>query len=425
MIMKFFQKMTKMHQCINACLCALTLASGAAHADARSFPAGTHEVFITAENTVDPHALEKISGVVQDSIKNGFYPGAVILAAQHGKIIYRGVFGNQRIVPTVEPMRFDTIFDVASLTKVIATTTAVMQLAEEGKLDLDAPVAHYWPAFAANGKEEITVRELLTHTSGLPAGIDSPELNDILPEPLRSPNAVSWQGKTAALVKITELHPIAPHGTQFLYSDPNFITLGHLVEIISGLRLDVYASQFIFKPMNMQHTGFLPSAELREQIAPTQMMSGELRWGEAHDPTVHLMGGVAGMAGLFSNAHDIGVFAQTILNQGRISGAEEKYLLEPETVFRMTATQTPPQMEDKRGFGWDIQTKHTCRGNYFAETSFGHTGWTGTSLWIDPVNDAWVVILTSRTHPVPASQNKLLEDRIVIADFVAQALFHS
>ena len=380
-----------MQKYIHACLCAMTLTSSdvclAVTHPTRNFPVGTHEVFMSDTPNIDTSQLEKITAIVQSSIANGFYPGAVILAGQNDQIIYRGVFGSQQIMPTVEPMRFDTIFDVASLTKVIVTATAVMQLVEQKKLDLDTPVAHYWPAFAAHEKENITVRELLIHTSGLPAGIDSPELNAILPAQNRAPLTVSWNGKDVALEKIIAMKPVTPRGKQFIYSDVNFITLGHLVEIASGQPLNVYAEQHIFKPLGMQHSSFTPTQ--RDDIAPTQIMSGALRWGEVHDPTAYLMGGVAGMAGLFSNAHDIALFAQTILNNGRIAvhtPARQEYLLQPATITNMISPQTPKDILATRGFGWDINSPFAVRGTVFSGVSFGHTGWTGTSLWIDPVS---------------------------------------
>lgn len=397
-----------------------------ANLDARHFPPGTYNVFIANSPKLNNQPLQRIAPLVQSSIANGYYPGAVILAAWHGQIIYRGVFGSRRITPNIAPMRFDTIFDLASLTKVVVTTTAILQLVDQNKLRLDAPVAEYWPAFASQGKSHITVRQLLTHTSGLPEDLPSVELYQLL-NIQHMPVTPTWHGQAAALQQIVQLKPQHPPGTTVLYSDINFIVLGYLVERISGKHLDEYAQQFIFKPLGMQASYFSPSSSLRDRIAPTQIVDGVLRWGEVHDPTVYLMGGVCGMAGLFSDASDLGIFAQSILNRGRLPAitqaqSSSAYLLKPTTVRQMVSHQTPRNTTEIRSLGWDIHSKYSCGGNMFSSASFGHTGWTGTSLWIDPVNQAWLIILTSRTHPFPADHNKLLQDRIAIADMVGEAI---
>lgn len=388
----------------------------------RSFPHGSHEEFITPLTHINIIPLQTLAPLIVNSITNGYYPGAVILASHKGEIIYRGVFGHQRIMPDMAPMCFETIFDVASLTKVVVTTTAVLQLVEQQKLHLDMPVAFYWNSFANHGKSLITIKNLLTHTSGLQECLASPELNEILPPSKKMANAQSWQGKHAALEQIISLHPLYQCNTKFLYSDVNFIILGYLVEIISGKSLDHYATCHIFKPAGMPHSSFLPLPTLRHSIAPTQVLNEELRWGEVHDPTAQLMGGVAGMAGLFSNATDLGIFAQIILNKGRIQSSSNTYLLNPATISLMTTRQTSSHIPESRGLGWDIHSSFSCRGNLLTTDSFGHTGWTGVSLWIDPTTDTWIVILTSRTHPTPANDNQLLLDRIKITDAIALAI---
>lgn len=387
----------------------------------RHFPAGTQEIFI-AKNLSQSNIqqLQYIAPWVENSIAEGYYPGAVILAAHNGQIIYRGVFGNRRILPTIAPMRFDTIFDLASLTKPIVTTTAVMQLVEQGKLSLDAPVAQYWPAFASHGKSGITIRELLTHTSGISDPTLPSRLSLLLPVSQYIP-AISVYGKAALLRYIAQFKPPYPPNTSFIYSDFNFIVLGYLVERISGEPLDQYAQQHIFNPLGMKDSYFLPPSLLQDRIAPTQTINGKLRWGEVHDDKAYLMGGVAGMAGLFSDANDIGIFAQTLLQHGRISAGAPDYLLSPATVTQMTMPQTPAYIKQTRGLGWDIDSKFSARGSVFSTHSFGHTGWTGTSIWIDPASQTWLIILTSRTHPSPASPNKLLQDRKAIADMVGRA----
>lgn len=401
----------------------------------RSFPPGVRNVVIPAVPGVRRDLLKNIAPIIEKSIAGGDYPGAVVLAAHRGRMIYRGVFGNRRILPDVAPMRLDTIFDLASLTKVTATTPAIMQLIEEGKLRLDTPVAHYWPAFAQNGKGTITVRELLTHTSGLPPDIPTPELLQILhlpptgfpgQPPQRNVN-VSWHGQQAAMRMVEEVGLIHPPGTTFVYSDINFITLADLVQIITGQRVDQYAAQHIYEPLGMKSTMFNPPASLRDRIAPTQVINGKLRWGQVHDPTATAMGGVSGLAGLFSDAHDLGLYAQALVDGGKIPASVRKkggpaWILGPLTVLKMTTAQTPVGMTEVRGLGWDIDSGFSNRGVLFPGESFGHTGWTGTSIWIDPATKTWLILLTSRTHPTPAPLDQVVFDRRTIANIIAGSL---
>lgn len=370
----------------------------------------THDV--SYEDVSIPDQIEQM---VLRSISNQNYPGAVIMAAQHGKIFYRGAFGMQSLMPVRVPMRLDTIFDTASLTKVVVTTTAIMQLVEKGKLALDTPVAHYWPEFNTQDKQNITIKMLLTHVSGLPAMIPSPLLNSILPLARQTPDATAWHGKSDAIKYVLAVKPTHAAETQFTYSDINFVILGELVERISGQSLSEYAQEHIFKPLGMRNSFFQPSTARRHEIAPTQIIDGGLRWGEVHDPSTWLMGGVAGMAGLFSTAEDIGIFAEMILQQG-------KNILKPESVKLMTSPQTPKHINEVRGLGWDIRSPYSCGGTHFSAQSFGHTGYTGTSLWIDPVNHAWLVMLTNRTHPQPVENSQFFNDRMKIADLIGKAV---
>ncbi len=284
-----------------------------------------------------------ISRIIKKTIRSGKIPGAVVLIGKQDRVLYRRAFGYRAIKPKKLSMTIDTIFDLASLTKVVATTTALMQLVEEGKLCLEDPVARYWPEFKANGKENITVRELLTHYSGL-----RPDL-DLKPE---------WSGYDMAIRMIIAEKPVFPPGTNFVYSDINFIILGELVHRISGQPLDVYCAERIFKPLAMKDTGFKPSPTLRKRIAPTQYQNGKtgkLLQGEVHDPTAYKMGGVAGHAGLFSTAGDLSIFAQMLLSGGSYKGAR---ILSPLIVEKMTTPQTPPN-KTIRGLGWDIESAFT------------------------------------------------------------------
>lgn len=405
----------------------LTLSASAATKTPRNFPLGVKDVYISKQKDIKSDELKKIAPLIQASIKEGYYPGAVILVGHQDKIIYKGVFGNRRIVPNVAPMRFNTIFDVASLTKPVVTTTAVMQLIEEGKLNLHAPVVLYWPEFGAEGKSGVTILELLTHTSGLRADLHSPEFKQIIASDLPVSIKATYS-KTAALKQIEQLKLQQPPGTKFIYSDVNFFVLGHLVELVSGERLDQYAQTHIFKPLGMKHTFFLPNTSLLDRIAPTQILKEKLRWGEVHDATVNLLGGVTGIAGLFSTAHDLGIFAQCLLDKDCLIEVDQegkkikRPLLSPVTIEKMTSPHTPAVMKEVYGLGWDLASPYSTRGKLSSNASFGHTGFTGVSMLIDPATQTWLIILTSRTHPKPASKNKLVQDRRAIADMVAASV---
>jgi CubicO group peptidase (beta-lactamase class C family) len=376
-----------------------------------AFPPGAHDISILPVTGIRTDLLKNIAPIIEKSIAAGEYPGAVVLAAHRGHIIYRGVFGNRSILPLVAPMQFDTIFDVASLTKVLATTPAILQLMEQGKLELDAPVAKYWPQFAVNGKEGVTIREMLTHTSGLPA--------DISTYPA---------GKNNVLDQIEKLELSHLPGTAYLYSDLNFIVLGHIVEVISHEPLNEYVQHHIFKPLNMTSTSYLPADNLRDRIAPTEMVNHELRWGKVHDPGAYAMQGISGNAGVFSTANDIGLYAQCLLNNGRITSASNlkkkptSYLLGPLTILKMTTPQMSPTLLDIRGLGWDLDSAFSSRGILFPAKSYGHTGWTGASLWIDPVTQTWLIVLSNRIHPKALSNNQIVQDRRAIANIIAASI---
>src|SRR5690242_2768871 len=329
--------------------------------------------------------LRQLPGVVEKAMHEGKTPGAVILVGHDGTVVYRRAIGYRQLVPRKLPMNMDTMFDMASCTKIVATTTAIMQLFEQCKIRLDDPVSEYWPEFAANGKQDITVRELMTHYSGMPPDLD---LSD------------DWSGYDTAMKMIIDTAPILPPGTRFLYSDINFETLGELVHRVSGEPLNEYCERHIFKPLGMTSTMFVPPATMRYRIAPTQHVGGDtgpILWGEVHDPTARRMGGVAGHAGLFSNARDLSIFCQMLLNGGIYHGVS---ILNRLTVEKMTTPQSPVDQMAVRGLGWDIASPFSSnRGELFPVGSFGHTGFTGPSLWIDPVTRTYVVFLANRVHP--------------------------
>jgi uncharacterized protein YbbC (DUF1343 family) len=327
--------------------------------------------------------LGAVDSIIRQAIDDGNIPGAVLVVGHNGAVIYRKAYGERALEPRREPMTLDTVFDLASLTKVIATTTAMMQLVELGKVRMNDPVAKYLPEFAQNGKEDITVRQLMTHYSGLAPDLD-------LKEP--------WQGKATAYAMAFGGAPEETPGSGFTYSDINFITLGALVERVSGEMLDEYATRHIFAPLRMTRTRFVPPLARRagwiEKIAPTQYDENEkMLRGVVHDPTARRMGGVAGHAGLFSTGDDLAKFAQTLLNGGGgiLSGI---------TVAKMTQPEQPPTAPLLRGFGWDIDSPFSSnRGDLFPVGSFGHTGFTGTSIWIDPTTQTYVILLTNAVHP--------------------------
>jgi len=342
--------------------------------------------------------MAPITEIAKKAIRAGNIPGAVILIGHEGKVVYRKVFGLRALKPKKVSMTIDSIFDVASLTKVVATSTAVMQLADMGKLNLEDPVAKYWPEFKGSGKEEITVRDLLTHYSGLRPALDL------------KPN---WSGYVTALRMIEEEKPLFPPGTNFIYSDINFIILGELVWRLSGEPLNAYCAEHIFKPLEMEDTDFKPPSVLRSRIAPTEYQNGtgKMLWGEVHDPIAYNMGGVAGHAGLFSTADDLAIFAQMVLDGGRRKNVQ---ILNPLTVRNMTTPQSPPDKMPLRGLGWNIDS------SLASECSYGHKGFTGTGIWIDPVSKTYVIILTNRVHP--NGKGKVEPLRAKILSFVNQAI---
>ena len=344
--------------------------------------------------------LSVVDAIVQHAVDEHQIPGAVVLIGHEGKVVYRKAFGNRSLEPRRELMTVDTIFDLASLTKVIATTTSVMQLVEEGKVRISDTVVKYLPDFGQNGKDDITVRQLLTHYSGL-----APDLDLQIP----------WDGKDTAYKMAFAEKPDNPPGSGFVYSDINFIVLGALVEKVSGENLDRYTADHVFAPLRMTHTRYLPPKAWRAKIAPTQYDDHDhMLRGEVHDPTAFRMGGVAGHAGLFSTADDLSKFAQTLLDGG-------SPVLSSLTVEKMSIPEQPPTATAVRGFGWDIDTPFsTNRGELLPVGSFGHTGFTGTSLWIDPTTKTYIILLTNSVHP--RGKGNAIGLRTKVATAIAAAL---
>lgn len=339
-------------------------------------------------------AFQEIDTIMENAVADGNIPGGVVLIGHNGKVVYRKAFGSRSLEPVREAMTVDTIFDLASLTKCIATATSVMKLVEQGRVRLNDPVAAYLPEFAQNGKEDITVRELLTHYSGLAPDLD-------LKEP--------WEGRDTAFQMAMKEKPAYPPGTRFVYSDINFETLGFLVEKVSGVSLNDFSRDNIYLPLGMKETRYLPLAEWTARIAPTQYDEhGQMLRGTVHDPTARRMGGVAGHAGLFSTADDLALFAQDMLSGYKV--------LSPEAVEKMTTPQQPANAASLRGLGWDIDSPFASnRGELLPVGSYGHTGFTGTSLWIDPVTDTYIILLTNSVHPRPGKSVVSLRSKIATA----------
>jgi uncharacterized protein YbbC (DUF1343 family)/CubicO group peptidase (beta-lactamase class C family) len=337
--------------------------------------------------------------VINEAIAKHQLPGAVVLVARKGRIVWREAYGSRAVEPTREGMTADTIFDMASLTKVVATATSIMILVERGKVRLSDPLSQYIPEIKGEGRERITIELLLTHRAGYAPDFDLKE---------------RWTGYDEAINRLIREPLRNPPGARFAYSDINYIALGEVVHRASGMMLDEFARRNIFEPLGMHDTGFRPSAKLKNRIAPTEKRRGQMsylgdtganagpegdQWlrGEVHDPTSFRMGGVAGHAGLFSTADDLAVYCQMILNGGQYRGAR---ILSSLSVAEMTRPHLVSEAGWTRGLGWDINTSYSSnRGDLFPLGSFGHTGFTGTSIWIDPASQMFVVFLSNRVHP--------------------------
>lgn len=364
--------------------------------------------------SVDADRLARIDVVVREAIAAERLPGAVVLVTHRGRTIYRKAFGLRAVRPASEPMTVDTIFDLASLTKAVATAPSVMALVEDGVVRLRDRVSRHLPGFELHGKESVTVEQLLTHVSGL-----RPDL----------PLEEEFEGRDEALRRIYAERLEAAPGETFIYSDLNFVLLGEIVRRVSGLPLDVFAAERLFGPLGMQDTSFRPSADRVARIAPTEACT-RLGWpcggpgtvmlrGTVHDPTARRMGGVAGHAGLFGTADDLARLGAMLLEEGR--SAAGRAVLSPLSVARMTRPSTPAHLRDVRGLGWDIDSRYSSnRGDLFSPRSFGHTGFTGTSIWIDPETQTVVVFLSSRVHP--DGSGNVVRLRGLVANLAAAAV---
>lgn len=340
----------------------------------------------------------RVDPILEEAVRTGLIPGAVLAVGHHGQVIYRKAYGFRSLVPAREPMTIDTIFDAASLTKVVATTPSLMKLFEEGKIRMDDPVTKYLPEFQG-GKSDITIRLLMTHFSGLPPDIEL------------APN----EGYGVALAKCFSIKPVAPPGARFIYSDINFQLLGEIVQRLSGMTVAEFAKREIYAPLGMKDTTFLPSPALRERIAPTEVdkSTGAPFRGVVHDPRARFVGGVAGHAGLFTTADDLAFYAEMLLGQGQLGSVQ---IFSSLTVRKFTTPASPADQPILRGLGWDVDSPYSSnRGELYPIGSFGHTGFTGTSLWIDPTTGSFVVLLTNVVHPHGIKSLSSLRSRVATA----------
>src|SRR5437588_1609210 len=343
--------------------------------------------------------LARMDSIIRESIEKKELPGAVVLVARHGRVVWRRAYGARAVEPQQEAMTTDTIFDLASLTKVVATTTSIMILIEQGKVRLSDSLVRFIPEMKGGGRDAITIEELLTHMTGFAPDFD---LRD------------RWIGYDEAIKRLYREPLRSQPGTRFVYSDINYIALGERVHRVSGLMLAELRKRKVFAALGMRDTGFRPEAKLRARIAPTEKRRSQMNYlgdtgadagpeaeqwlrGQVHDPTSFRMGGVAGHAGLFSTADDLAIFCQMLLKGGVFKGVR---ILGPMTIAMMTRPHVVAENGSARGLGWDIATSFSAnKGDLFPLGSFGHTGFTGTSIWIDPASDTFVIFLSNRVHP--------------------------
>lgn len=328
----------------------------------------------------DRERLNSIDEQVALEIEKGNMPGCVVMIGRKDGIAFAKAYGDRQVEPAKEEMTLDTVFDMASVTKPVATATSIMLLVERGQVRLGDPVATYIPEFAQNGKDAITIEHLLTHQSGL------------IPD---NPLGDYEHGVDEAWKRIWALKPTVPVGTKFIYSDVGFITLGEVVRRVTGQSINEFAAANIFEPLGMTETGYLPDEKLRARSATTEKVDGEWLKGKVHDPRAARLGGVAGHAGLFSTAADLAKYAQMFLNRGRTG---DKQIIGTNTLAEM---RRPRDIDgNKRALGWDNRSKYSSnRGELFSASAIGHGGFTGTGFWLDPDLDLFVIFLSTRLHP--------------------------
>ncbi len=329
-----------------------------------------------------PSRLTQIDSIVEEEIAAGHFPGAVVLVGRSDRVLYCKAFGDAMTEPNREPMHRDMVFDLASMTKPIATATSILILVDRGQIDVNDLVGAYLPAFACEGKENVRIKHLLTHTSGLPAYTNAQAIADEHGRPC--PDHV--------IETICRLQALNAPGEEFRYSCLGYITLARIVEIVSGQAVARFSRENLFEPLRMRRTTYTPPAGWRPQIAPTEVVDGAPLRGTVHDPLAQLMAGVSGNAGLFSTASDLSIFCRMLLHEGSWRGRQ---ILSRDAVRLLTTPQS-----HGRAYGFDVASSYAWpKGPYASPQAFCHTGYTGTSLVCDPAVDTYVVILTNRAHP--------------------------
>jgi CubicO group peptidase (beta-lactamase class C family) len=358
--------------------------------------------------------LLRINDIIQQSIENKDIPGAVVLVGRKDKIIFRNTYGNSQLVPEPRPMEQGMLFDLASLTKPIATATSIMILVERGELHLREKVKDYIPGFKpfmdelGEIGEDSQIWHLLTHTSGLHPYIEDKDITAHFGSYCTLENLVTY---------IASLDKTNPPGEEFHYSCLGFICLSSIIKQVTGQTVAEFSRENIFLPLGMHHTFFNPPEELKERCVPTEVTEALFLKGFVHDPLARLMGGISGNAGLFSTADDLAVFARMLLNKGTYKGTR---ILSPLAVERMTEICGHAPFAG-RGYGWDLDSAYSSTGgDLFGASSFGHTGYTGTSLWIDPETQIYVILLTNRVHP--DDKGSVASLRSKIANIAASSL---
>jgi uncharacterized protein YbbC (DUF1343 family)/CubicO group peptidase (beta-lactamase class C family) len=361
-------------------------------------------VALPAAASTDSFDFAAVDTAARDAVATGEIPGAVILVGRGDTVLYHRAFGWRALVPDAEPMTPDTIFDIASLTKPLGTTLAIMALVERGALKLDAPLGRYLKEFRGAEFKNVTIARMLTHSAGFPG---------------YPPNAAVQGGFPSAARAIAKVKLDYPPGAGFQYSDTGFILLGEVVRRVAGESLDRYVDRLLVRPLGLRETTFHPGAAMRARTAPTEFWQGRMLRAEVHDPRARLLGGVAGHAGMFSTTSDVARICRLLLDGGAVSG---KQVLRPETIALMWSRSTDGN--GRRTLGWDMSSGYSLiHAPFFPAGSVGHTGFTGTSVWLDPASRSYMVLLTNRVHPNGGSAARIRELRVRVAAAVGAALF--
>lgn len=358
--------------------------------------------------------LRQLDIIIKEAIERKDFPGAVVLVGRKGMTVFLEAYGDSQQLPERRKMEVGMIFDLASITKPVATATSLMILAEQGRVSLDEKVKDYVPGFSVyvgpDGKtaEDARLWHLLTHTSGLPSYADAAEIEKTYGRPCPTEQLVRY---------IAQLKKTDPPGVAFRYSCLGYITLAHILKNISGLSIAEFSQKHIFEPLKMKHTFFVPPEKIRSLCVPTQVVDGAPLVGIVHDPLARLQVGISGNAGLFSTAEDLAIFAEMLLGKGEFKGVR---ILSPLAVERMTSIW-PKAPFAGRGLGWDLDSGYSTNGgDLFGPNSYGHTGYTGTSIWIDPETKTYVIFLTNRVHP--DDKGSIIAMRSRVANVVAGSI---